>query len=162
MSFRAPPELARYKLDAIFDENTVTHHPSNRQPPPGMESATTVWGSDKVLGSGTFGTVWLQKEKQTGTLRAVKIISKSQSDTQELKTLVNLHDVCRLPTLCFLQTADTDHSVRIISYNSSPGSRTQIRSTSRWSTFHTAICPSTSPRIRNGRRRRPKPLRNKF
>lgn len=97
MAFSAPPDLARYKLDAIFAENTVTHHPSDRQPPPGMENASTVWGSDKVLGSGTFGIVWRQKEERTGQLRAVKIISKSQSDTQELKTLVNLHDVSRLP-----------------------------------------------------------------
>lgn len=101
MAYSPPPDLARYKLDAIFAENTVTHHPSDRQPPPGMENTRTVWASDTVLGSGAFGIVWRQKEERTGEVRAVKIISKSHSDTQELKTLVNLHDVSRVPAWYF-------------------------------------------------------------
>lgn len=77
--------LAEYKLDSVFDENHVTHTTA---------TATTIWTSDKVLGSGAFGIVWRQRENLTGELRAVKIISKSQSHTQELRTLVNLRDVC--------------------------------------------------------------------
>lgn len=127
MTFSAAPELARYKLDAIFTDNTVTHHPSTRLPPPGMANTTTVWNSDKVLGSGTFGTVWLQNEAGTGHLRAVKIISKAQSDTQELQTLVNLRDVSR-PRALYVANVDAAASVRTISSSSSRGSKTRVRS----------------------------------
>lgn len=100
MASSAASDLARYKLDAMFAENTVTHFRSRqRQHPPGMANTMTVWSNDKILGSGTFGTVWCQKEKRSGELRAVKVISKSQSNTQELTTLVNLQDVCHLPAL---------------------------------------------------------------
>lgn len=103
------PELTRYKLDAIFSENTVTNDPSDRQPPPGMEEGRTVWRIGKVLGSGSFGIVSLQEDERSGQLRAVKVIHKSQSGAQELKTLVALRDVCssHFYLLRTLQTAHT-------------------------------------------------------
>lgn len=85
MASSIPSQLAQYRLNSIFGENTVTHT---------IHTDIEVWNSEKVLGSGTFGKVWRQREDRTGELRAVKVISKSHSDTQELQTLVNLRDVC--------------------------------------------------------------------
>lgn len=81
MTSGTPSQLAQYKLNTNFNGTTVTH------------TTTTVWSNDKELGSGSFGVVWRQREERSGELRAVKIISKSQSSTQELATLVNLRDV---------------------------------------------------------------------
>lgn len=75
-------ELARYKLETLSNGTTFTH--------------TTVWRNDKILGSGNFGMVWRQIEERSGELRAVKVIPKSQSRTQELSTLATLRNVCHL------------------------------------------------------------------
>ncbi|KAL0630732.1 Protein kinase protein rad53, partial [Maublancomyces gigas] len=60
-----------------------------------MVDTITVWNIDRVLGSGNFGIVSLHRERRTGELRAVKVISKSHSGTQELATLVYLRDHSR-------------------------------------------------------------------
>lgn len=95
MASRTPSSLDEYKLHSVFGENNVTHT---------TNTTITEWTSDKVLGSGTFGVVWRQRENGTGELRAVKIISKAQSNTQELETLVNLRDVCDEICGCVLCT----------------------------------------------------------
>lgn len=89
MDSRTRPQIALFKLNSVFGDNTVTHVTS------GIDSVAppAVWNNENVLGSGTFGIVWCQKEIQTGQLRAVKVISKTQASTQELDTLVNLRDV---------------------------------------------------------------------
>lgn len=89
MDTRTRSQIATYKLDSVFSDDTVTHSTPHidSEAPPG------VWKNEKVLGSGTFGIVWRQREIQTGELRAVKVISKSQASTQELDTLVDLRNV---------------------------------------------------------------------
>lgn len=75
-------------------ENTVAQNsPDTESQPPKIMEEPAVWNSETVLGSGAFGVVWRQREERTGELRAVKVISKSQSCTQELQTLVDLRDV---------------------------------------------------------------------
>lgn len=87
MASGTTPQLARYKLETHFDGTTYT------------QIVKTVWRNEKVLGSGNFGVVWRQIEEQSRELRAVKVIPKAQSRTQELSTLASLRDVCRLHTL---------------------------------------------------------------
>lgn len=137
-------------------------HSSSRQPAPGIEEATAVWRSDKVLGSRTFWIVWREKEERMGKSRVAKVISKSQSGTQELKTLVNVREVCSphyLLAVFSINCSHIDLSTPIISSNSSPCSKTRIRSVSQ---LPTAICPNISPCIQNKRKRTLQSLRNKF
>lgn len=84
MTSGTPSQLAQYKLDTLFDGTTFIH------------TVRTVWRNEKMLGSGNFGVVWRQIEERSGELRAVKVIPKAQSRTQELSTLANLRDVCTL------------------------------------------------------------------
>ncbi|RPA92357.1 kinase-like protein [Choiromyces venosus 120613-1] len=59
----------------------------------------TKWGRSGLLGRGTFGTVWLEKESRQGTLRALKEIRKDalgQDYNREILALVKLkkYDQC--------------------------------------------------------------------
>lgn len=64
--------------DTSFGEGTVT------QPTTCTGSGHDGLEERKVLGSGTFGIVWCKKEERTRELRAVKVICKSQSGTQDV------------------------------------------------------------------------------
>lgn len=56
----------------------------------------TKWTQQKKLGSGAFGTVWLEKNETEGQLRAVKRLQRvdvaEMSFTTELVTLITLAD----------------------------------------------------------------------
>lgn len=80
-----------YKLDSVFHEDTVVHST-------GLVAGTrvplkTTWKREKLLGSGAFGSVWREKEDESGKLRAVKVISKLNLNVREVEALVALQDV---------------------------------------------------------------------
>lgn len=87
------PRLHAYQLAAIFDGTTVSHlaQKSNRQPGARNE-LDTVWIRDKRLGGGGFGVVWREREKTSGQLRAVKIVSKEHVRMLEVAALLELQD----------------------------------------------------------------------
>lgn len=91
--------LDRYKLNTEFTENTVTHRTIQSNPTMRQRriEVLTTWVRERKLGAGAFGEVWLQREKTSGNLRAVKAISKRQLRTQEVDALIDLQDVCKFP-----------------------------------------------------------------
>jgi hypothetical protein len=92
-----------FRLDAKFDpifavtrENVRAAHGTRR-------TVVKEWRRTKRLGSGTFGTVWLEKETEKGELRAVKEVAKNglttaKTDyTRELEALGHLSKVSYNP-----------------------------------------------------------------
>lgn len=79
--------LDRYKLDAVLHNYTVVQKSSLA----GVKDMT--WSRIRVIGTGSFGSVWLEKEDESGQLRAVKIVSKSQFNISEIEIMVAMKDV---------------------------------------------------------------------
>lgn len=90
------PKLDNYKLETEFCDGYVVHTTyewelAARRP------KESVWKQIKKIGAGAFGGVWLEKERESGQLRAVKMLPRDSlpkaSFTQELLALVKLKDV---------------------------------------------------------------------
>lgn len=94
MSFNTA-RLDRYKLHSEFSENSVTHRTvqSDLDTRRRRIEVLTTWVEERRLGTGSFGDVWLQREKLSGKLRPVKAIAKHQVRTHELDALIDLQDV---------------------------------------------------------------------
>lgn len=92
------PLLNRFKLNASFNGKTVTHvtQKSDLEAKQRRVEVKTVWKTEDRLGAGAFGVVWRQRA-ESGKLRAVKIIPKSQLNIQEVEALIELQDVCPAP-----------------------------------------------------------------
>lgn len=90
--------IDRYRLDSVFDGDSVLHM-TRLLPGPRMVELESSWTRDKKIGSGAFGIVWREKEDRTGELRAVKVISKLQLNVREVEALVAVQAVRHLPTL---------------------------------------------------------------
>lgn len=84
--------IDQYRLDSKFLDGCVVHTTSLVSGKPVTVPATT-WVRETKLGAGGFGTVWREREKGTGQLRAVKIISKLQLNVREVEALIQLQDV---------------------------------------------------------------------
>lgn len=58
----------------------------------------STWWEQRLLGSGAFGSVWLEKNEQGGQLRAVKRLNPratmNLAFSHELLALITLADVC--------------------------------------------------------------------
>lgn len=87
--------LDRYKLRSEFGEGSVTHRTiqSDLITRRRRIEIVSTWIHDRKLGAGAFGEVSLQREKESGQLRAVKVIAKTQLQTNEMQTLIDLQDV---------------------------------------------------------------------
>lgn len=72
-------KLNMFKLDSQFFNGVVVHR--------------TSWEREHKLGTGGFGTVYRERNQQTGRFRAVKILSKIQLNVRELEALIELQDV---------------------------------------------------------------------
>lgn len=91
-------KLENFKLEPQFGigyvENSTYEWKYSTRQATGLKR----WEKVRMIGAGGFGSVWLQKEKATGQLRAVKIIQrhivKSTGLSQELAALITLTDVC--------------------------------------------------------------------
>ncbi len=97
------PDLAHCKLEAVFpadeedeEEGQVLHYEYTSSATSGPRSTRIVkrWRRQELLGSGSFGDVWLEvMENQPDTKRAVKVIQKRRMKdakidyTKELKAL---------------------------------------------------------------------------
>lgn len=79
--------LDKYKLQSEFLDDLSTKH----------QNGLSHWKREKLLGSGAFGTVWLEKEDPGGLLRAVKSIRRQDlagtGFSQELIALITLSNV---------------------------------------------------------------------
>lgn len=102
-----------YKFETTFKENGVEHkYISNTDDVvmggSGVEEGrrTELWRSIRCIGSGAFGSVWLQgRETSVGTLkkiRAVKIVLRGRTTAEglrrELHSLIAVRDVSIKPS----------------------------------------------------------------
>lgn len=89
--------LDKYKLETEFHDDYVTSPTYEWNLSEKRQSGLLKWKREKVLGSGAFGTVWLEKEETDGRLRAVKILRQGDvvgtGFSQELLALITLMDV---------------------------------------------------------------------
>jgi hypothetical protein len=151
------------RLDATFADGKIQHPlytsapsggPTRERPLKGVQT----WTRRKELGSGTFGTVWLEEcsdGAQAGMLRAVKEVRKAPMRIngidygRELEAVLKFshQKVCRKRTHT---TPLTEHiysrvgSMSIASQSRAGGSRMTMPSSSQWSTLNMGICNDTS------------------
>lgn len=87
--------LDRYKLVSELTDNSVTHRTIQSDLSTGRRrtEVLTTWVHERKLGAGAFGEVSLQREKVSGQLRAVKVISQHQLRVHEMDALIDLQDV---------------------------------------------------------------------
>lgn len=106
MNSQISTTLARYKLHATFDGDSVEHttHTSDLRSRQRRVHVKTRWTREKELGSGAFGVVWSEMEETTKELRAVKIIPKRMLNVREVEALAELQDVGVFRATWFLFT----------------------------------------------------------
>lgn len=131
--------LDRFKLGATFNGHVVTHRTFQPDLPLQQRTEiTTVWHSERELGIGGLGVVWLQKQEGTAELRAVKIISKAHLQPQEMGALMEFQDVCSIRPFGYPHSSRAC-SIRIFSSSFWVGSKIRILSILRWSMSSTEI-----------------------
>lgn len=88
-------KLDKFKLETTFGDGYVVNTTYDWTLST-LHRRLSTWKQEKMLGKGGFGDVWLQKEAETGKLRAVKELRKDTTMvmgfTQELLTLIGLGD----------------------------------------------------------------------
>lgn len=93
------PKLNHYKLETEFHEDHVVHTTYEWQLATRLRRVST-WERGKRIGAGAFGSVWLEKEREGGKLRAVKRLPRDflpdAGFSQELLALVKLKVVSSL------------------------------------------------------------------
>lgn len=96
-----PAALDRYKLASVFNEDsdTVVHTTYESDLPASRRRVVVraTWKRQKKLGAGAIGVVWCEKDERTGSVRAVKVVSKLHINVRELKALVQVQDVRPIP-----------------------------------------------------------------
>ncbi|KAL0630844.1 hypothetical protein Q9L58_010301, partial [Maublancomyces gigas] len=83
--------IEKYKLDYEFCDDTIIHT-TCLEGGQRITTPKTTWKREKKLGTGAFGTVWREREEQSGQLRAVKILTSLELNTREIESLVKLQD----------------------------------------------------------------------
>ncbi|KAK5269507.1 hypothetical protein LTR99_006941 [Exophiala xenobiotica] len=81
--------LDLYQLRPHFSGPCVEHHRYFSDPSRGIRNQLEVqrWTRFRELGSGAFGTVFLEREENNGSLRAVKVLSKAKYKTKAVNYL---------------------------------------------------------------------------
>ena len=79
--------LDHYKLDAAQFDGCVVHtsYVSDRALNLRKVKVEKKWANVKLIGQGTFGEVWLQKEVNSEKERAVKVLRKHQMERQAIE-----------------------------------------------------------------------------
>lgn len=92
----APPTLEHYKLETEFHEGYVVNRTYEWDYSVRREKSLQEWKRGRTLGKGGFGLVWLEEDKNTGELRAVKSLERNSAVlidagvTRELLALITL------------------------------------------------------------------------
>lgn len=101
-------KLDRFKLETTFGDGFVVNATINWKLST-MHKQLSTWRKQKLLGSGGFGNVWLEKDDEAGQLRAVKILERQvvveMTFAHELLALITLAHVsnsCFCPNLQIL------------------------------------------------------------
>lgn len=88
-------KLDKFKLETTFGDGYVVNTTYDWTLST-LHRRLSTWKQEKMLGKAGFGDVWLQKEAETGKLRAVKELRKDTAMvmgfTQELLALIALGD----------------------------------------------------------------------
>lgn len=88
--------LDRYKLQSTLTNNSVIHRTIQSDLGNAIRriEVLTKWAYGRKLGAGAFGEVFLQRERISGRLRAVKAITRNKVRLHEMDALSDLQDVC--------------------------------------------------------------------
>lgn len=94
-------KLDHFKLETRYGKDYVENDTYEWKYSSKWATGVKRWKRVKMIGSGGFASVWLEKEASGHELRAVKVIQRhlivNTGFTQELATLVTLSDVCTTP-----------------------------------------------------------------
>lgn len=95
-------KLDRFKLETEFKDGYVVHTTYDWEYSTKGPKKSSTWEEVKQIGSGAFGSVWLEKSTG-GQLRAVKRLQRDSlvGFSQELLALVTLTDVSWPGVLAF-------------------------------------------------------------
>lgn len=87
-------KLDRFKLETEFNDGYVVHTTYDWEYSTKGPKKSSTWKEVKQIGSGAFGSVWLEKETG-GQLRAVKRLQQHSAVgfSQELLALITVTDV---------------------------------------------------------------------
>lgn len=95
-------KLDNFKLETRFGVGYVENSTYEWKYSTRRATGLKRWERVKMIGAGGFGSVWLEKERSGGQLRAVKMIQRHVIDTtgfsQELAALITLSNVCTTPS----------------------------------------------------------------
>lgn len=132
--------LEPYKLEGTkiqkIGANRITTHSSG-----GAATTNDVgsWDRERVVGEGGNGVVFVEKNTVTGSLRAVKMLTRGKESEQlrEINAMLVVKQVSCNEVSDRIRFADCCSSTSSLS-NSVPGTRMGIRGTFRWSTCQAA------------------------
>lgn len=90
------PKLEHYKLETEFGDGYVAHTTYEWELSSRGQGKRSTWKPQKQVGSGGFGSVWLEEDKEKSQLRAVKTLDRGSLSgagfSQELLALVKLKE----------------------------------------------------------------------
>lgn len=109
--------LDRFKVETEFGEGYVVQTTYDWEFSERRLKEISTWTEVRLLGTGAFGSVWLEQKKEGGQLRAVKKLRrefvKQTGFSQELVALVTLADVrTRAPIESCFYLAETKYLVQ--------------------------------------------------
>lgn len=105
--------LENFKIETEFGDGFVVHTTYEWEFSTRLLKESSRWNEVKIIGSGAFGSVWLEKKARGGELRAVKRLQRGQlirtGFSQELLALITVADVSALGLFAYrLITSLTD------------------------------------------------------
>lgn len=111
--------LDRFKVETEFGEGYVVQTTYDWEFSERRVKEVSTWTEVRLLGSGAFGSVWLEQKKEGGQLRAVKKLRREllmrTGFSQELVALVTLADVrTRVPIESCYCSAETRYLVQTL------------------------------------------------
>lgn len=89
--------LDNFKVETTFGDGYVVHTTYEWEFSTRGQMESSRWDEVRCIGTGAFGSVWLEKEESGGQLRAVKRLPRAslavRGFSRELPTLITLGDV---------------------------------------------------------------------
>lgn len=89
--------LDHFKVETTFGDGYVEHTTYEWEFSTKVREQVSKWEEVRCIGSGAFGSVWLEKEQKGGQLRAVKRLPRTALPgtgfSQELLALITLRGV---------------------------------------------------------------------
>lgn len=89
--------IDRFKVETTFGDGYVVHTTYEWEFSTRGPKRSSTWEEVRRIGSGAFGSVWLEKEQEGGLLRAVKRLQRASLQrvefSREIQALIAVGDV---------------------------------------------------------------------